>query len=123
MKKILTIILILLTTSCYSQMRMHQDEVLENYKISMYKVKTHNYELLQFSDTLLTIFSLDLGTRKVFSIEYIYKDTERLNTSLKTLLKDAIEITEGIYLDDEWLFVIKEFEVQILDVKYIKRYK
>ena len=123
MKKLITLILILLTFNVYSQIGIKQEEVLSTYDISMYKVNKYSYELVYLTDTLMTIFTLDLSTEKVFSIEYVYPTVERLNKSLKIVLNGAVEISKDVYLKDKLLFIVKELEIQVLDIKYINRYK
>ena len=123
MKKLITLILILLTFNVYSQIGIKQEEVLSTYDISMYKVNKYSYELVYLTDTLMTIFTLDLSTEKVFSIEYVYPTVERLNKSLKIVLNGAVEISKDVYLKDKLLFMVKELEIQVLDIKYINRYK
>lgn len=122
MKKIITLTLILFTFNVYSQIGIKQDEVLSIYEISMYRVNTYSYELVQLTDTLVVIFTLDLSTEKVFGIEYIYPTVERLNKSLKIALNDAVEISNDVFLKDKLLFVVKELKIQILDIEYLNKY-
>lgn len=125
MKTLITISLLLLSFYGTSQ------NIGDNYKdllkkrdslhITRYKTLDSHLELASVNNLVLTIYMVDFKTEKVFGIDKVYFDRDRLNTDLKIAKKHYSVYRNDMYYTDSTVMYIIDNEIYVRDIRYIKK--
>jgi|GEM_PF-4590572 len=121
MKTIITLLLLVLSFTVYSQIGMHNDKIIETYEIDVYTLEDNYYQLVSKTDTLITLYIMDFKTLLCVGVDYVYRDEESRNTSLSDALNHTYELGKDVYVRGNIIILIMETEIKLRDVRYITR--
>lgn len=124
MKLYVTILLLWLCLSVSSQTIGDKLEYLLDNKVQFNLTKqrfTDNYlELYSFSDTVVVVYLVDYKTRKVFGVDNLYVEGDRLNKRLKMAVNDAYSIGYNIWIKEDVLIIARKDDIIFRDVQFIR---
>ena len=127
MKKLLTILLIFTASICQSQNIGDKLEYLldnkKEFNLVVYRIDDNYFELVSNNDSVIIVYLMDFKRRKVFGIDYLYPDGDRLNTGLKIALNEAYEIGDRVWMVKNNIIIARETEIIVRDVRYLRKYR
>jgi hypothetical protein len=123
MRKLLVFILLLFALSSSGQkigdrLQYLLDNQIE-FNLTLYRIYDDYFEFCSVTDTLIVSYIMDLETKVVFGIDYLYPDKDRLNKGLLGVLNGTHRIGNNIYVRHNEIIFITKQEIYIRDVEYI----
>lgn len=125
MKKLFTLILVILSFTAYSQnIGDSYNDIHEKVDSSLIKeyITFTGYYQIMIEDSIKEIFvTLDFIRDTVYGISYVYKDLEVTKKEVPKFTKGSYNIANNMYVKDKNLIYILRNAILIYDIEYINR--